>query len=297
MENDGQDVIETSSEETIDEVTTDETPETDEETDKVENDAADETTFEDDELGADQEDYFLGTFKTKEEAENSLKSSQAKITEQGNQIAELTKQIEAVKNPPKTPEVKYKEAETSVTQEFSQRFEGLGYKYSSYIPDGADINSPDDLIANLPPQQASQFTAEFMGIKNEFDNTLKTRQSEIYQEQVKHFETQKAADQERFKGNQMVFDAWYTPPQTIDDVANLFDGYKTKVIQDYIKEKQAHKEDQEHKQKLDPNAGKGRIKGQTHVYTEAEIAKMSDTEFKRHEKAISQQYAKGIIVA
>lgn len=290
---DENEVIENHAEdETIEEV--EETTDEPENTDNSEVDPTDDTTLSDD----DETENFLGTFKTKEDADKGFRDAQAKITEQANRIKELetvTKKQENDNLAVENVERKIAEVKQNVVAEYNQRCQGLGYKYGSYIPNDAVINNEMDIIKYLPSEQAAQFVAELMSIQNDCNYKLKNQTNVVYNEVNKAYEETKAKDKERYKDNEIVFNAWYNPPETIEDVAQMVENVKKQAIEDYIKEQAAKQEDEKHKSKLNTSAnGKAKFK-EDHIFTRAEIAKMSDTEFAKYEEKISQQVAAGLV--
>lgn len=249
-----------------------------------------------------EDENFLGTFKTKEDADKGFKDAQAKITEQANKIKELeaaAKKQDINFMSPENVERKVAIVKQNVIAEYNQRLQGLGYKYGSYLPNDAVINNENDIIKYLPSEQAAQFMAELMNINNDCNFKLKSQTDAVYSEVNKAYEETKAKDKERYnngKTGEMIFNAWYNPPETIDDVAKLFEDYKTFVIEEYIKELAANKEDTVHKDKLNTNAGTGKAKyGSGHIFTRKEIENMSTKEFLKYEKEIDAQIAKGLI--
>lgn len=288
--------------EVIEEQTNDETIEEVEDiTDEPENtdnsdvDPADDTTSSDEE----ETENFLGTFKTKEDADKGFKDAQAKITEQANRIKELenaAKKQETDTLAVENVERRVAAVRQTVIAEYNQRLQGLGYKYGSYIPNDAVINSEQDIIQNLPSEQAAQFVAELINIQNDCNMKLKNQTNAVYGEVNKAYEETKAKDKERYKGNEVVFNAWYNPPETIEDVAQLVENVKKQAIEDYIKEQAAKQEDEKHKNKLNTSAnGKAKFK-EDHIFTRDEIGRMSDQEFAKYEEKISQQVAAGLVV-
>lgn len=281
--------------ETIEEVEeTTEDPEVDEDDneDKSEGGNADDPTSSED----DENENFLGTFKTKEDADKGFKDAQAKITEQGNRIKELEKQLN-VNNTNSLPDVdkEIQAVQAKVNQDYAQRLQGLGYKYSSYIPNDAVINTVDDIVANLPPQQASQFTAELLNIQNNCNARLQNEVNKVKTNATAKFEELKAKDKERYKDDIVVFNAWYDPPETIEGVAELVTNVRKQAIEAYIKEQAAKQEDDAHKKKLETNANSKAKFKDDHIFTRAEIAKMSDREFAKYESKISEQVAAGLV--
>ena len=252
---------------------------------------------EDEENG--ENENFLGTFKTKEDADKGFKSLQAKLTEQANKIKELeTAAQKTTENAFTTENIERRVADVkrAVLAEYNQRLQGLGYKYGSYIPNDAVIKSEEDIISYLPSEQAAQFTAELMSLQANYNNRLKTQTDQIYADVNKAYEEAKAKDQERYKDNDVVFNAWYNPPETIEQVAELVENVKKKAIEDYIKEQAAQKEDKEHKGRLDTSSStKAKFKDD-HIFTRSEIAKMSEKDFAKLEPIISKQVAAGLVV-
>ena len=247
--------------------------------------------------GAGEEQNYLGTFKTREDAENGFKSAQAKITEQGNKIKELEAQINKA-DAPQLPDVNKEIAtvQQKVNAEYTERLQGLGVKYSSYLPDDIEVNTIDDIVANLPPTAAARFTAEFKDIQAEYNNKLKEGVDGVYKTANEKFEEIKAADKEKFKDNDVVFNAWYNPPKTIDEVAELVETVKKRAIEEYIKEQAANTEDKDHKNRLSGVGGNSKNKyGEGHIFTRQEINDMSQAEFSKNERIISEQVAKGLV--
>lgn len=280
--------------ETIEEVdeTTDEPAK---DTDNSDVDPADDTTLSDDE----ENENFLGTFKTKEDADKGFKDAQAKITEQANRIKELesaAKKQETDTLAVENVERKVAAVKQTVIAEYNQRLQGLGYKYGSYIPNDAVINSEQDIIQNLPSEQAAQFVAELISIQNDCNLKLKNQTNAVYSEVNKAYEETKAKDKERYKDNEVVFNAWYNPPETIEDVARLVEDVKKQAIEDYIKEQAAKQEDEKHKNKLNTTANTKTKFKDDHIFTRDEIGKMSDKEFAKYEEQISKQVAAGLVV-
>lgn len=286
-------IEEQTNDETIEEV--EETTDEPENTDNSDVDPADDTTSSDEE----ETENFLGTFKTKEDADKGFKDAQAKITEQANRIKELenaAKKQETDTLAVENVERKVAAVKQAVISEYNQRLQGLGYKYGSYIPNDAVINSEQDIIQNLPSEQAAQFVAELINIQNDCNMKLKNQTNAVYSEVNKAYEETKAKDKERYKDNEVVFNAWYNPPETIEDVARLVENVKKQAIEDYIKEQAAKQEDEKHKNKLNTSAnGKAKFK-EDHIFTREEIGKMSDRDFAKYEDKISQQVAAGLVV-
>lgn len=293
-------VITNAESETIEEVVNlDDTPANSEEgADKVDSDNTDDTTSQ---YSEDEDENFLGTFKTKEDADKGFKDAQAKITEQGNRIKELEKELNKqgmdILNPANV-EKRAEVAKSQVFAEYKERLHGLGYKYGAYLPNDAEINNEMDIVRNLPSEQAALFVAEMMNIQNECSSKLKNQINGIYAEATKIYDEAKAKDKERFnngKTGEMIYNAWYNPPETIDEVAKLFDDYKALVIEDYIKEQAAKQEDDLHKKKLSTNANtKAKFKSD-HIFTREEIGKMTTEEFAKYEDIIDKQVAAGLI--
>lgn len=295
---DGNEVIENQlDDETIEEVEIlDEDPEIDEEEIDEEDKSEDEDTNDPTSSEDEENENFLGTFKTKEDADKGFKDAQAKITTQANEIKELKKQLN-IQDTNSLPNVD-KEIEAvrqKVNQDYAHHLQGLGYKYSSYIPSDAVINTIDDIVANLPPQQASQFTAELLGIQNNCNAQLEKEIASVRNNATAKFEEIKARDKERYKDNPMVFNAWYNPPETIEGVAELVENVRKQAIEDYIKEQAAKQEDDAHKKKLVTNANSKAKFKDDHIFTRAEIDKMSDREFAKYEDIISKQVAAGLV--
>lgn len=241
---------------------------------------------------------FLGTFKTKEDADKGFKSAQAKITEQANRIKELESKL----NPDTSqqlPDVDKAIADikTRVNAEYGERLRGLGIKYSSYMPEDAVINTIDDIVRNLPPLDAAKFVNELNAIQSDCNGKLQKEIEFAQKDAVEKFEAIKTADKERYKDNEAVFNAWYNPPQTIEEVALLVENVKKQAIEDYIKEQSAKREDNNHKSKLSTTANSANKKfNDGHIFTRSEIAKMSDAEFAKHESEISRQVAEGLVL-
>ena len=185
--------------------------------------------------------------------------------------------------------------QSKVNQDYAHRLQGLGYKYSSFIPSDAVINSVDDIVANLPPQQASQFTAELLNIQNTCNARLQAEINNVKNNATAKFEELKAKDKERYKDDPTVFNAWYDPPETIEGVAELVANVRKQAIEDYIKEQAAKQEDDAHKKKLVTNTNSKAKFKDDHIFTRAEIAKMSDREFAKYEAKISEQVAAGLV--
>jgi len=293
---DGNENLELNTEETIEETETEtDAPEDDE--DNAEDPAVDDPTSdgEDDE---EIEENFLGTFKTKEDADKGFKSAQAKITEQANKIKELEAKIKGSDTQQSLPDVDQEiaKARQNVFAEYNNRLRGLGVKYSSYIPNDVQINSIEDIVANLPPIDAARFMNEFNAIQNECNGKLDKEIADIRSNANAKYEEIKAADKERYKDNELVFNAWYNPPETIEGVAELVENVRKKAIEDYIKEQAAKQEDEKHKGKLNTtaNTNTGKFKD-GHIFTRSEIDKMSDAEFAKNEEEISRQVAAGLI--
>ena len=296
---DGNEVIETQLDDEIieeDEVTLEDPEDVEEEEedieDKSEDDDADDPTSSEEE----ENENFLGTFKTKEDADKGFKDAQAKITTQANEIKELKKQLN-IQDTNSLPNVEreIQAVQNKVNQDYAHRLQGLGYKYSSYIPSDAVINSVDDIVANLPPQQASQFTAELLNIQNTCNARLQNEINNVKNNATAKFEEIKAKDKERYKDDLMVFNAWYDPPETIEGVAELVANVRKQAIEDYIKEQAAKQEDDAHKKKLVTNANSKAKFKDDHIFTRAEIEKMSDREFAKYEAKISEQVAAGLV--
>jgi len=270
------------------------TPDT---TDNVDNSAANDTTSNTANDDASVENY-LGNFKTREDAENGFKSAQAKITEQGNRIKELEAKINK-SDAPQMLDVKKEVAtvQQKINTEYSERLQGLGVKYSSYLPDDVEVNSIDDIVANLPSQAAAKFMSEFKDIQAEYNEKLNKGIDSVYKEANTKFEELKAADKERYKDNETVFNAWYNPPKTIEELSELVATVKKQAIEEYIKEQAAQAEDAEHKGKLANGASGSKNKyGDDHIFTRQELKNMSDKEFAKYERVISEQVAKGLVV-
>lgn len=279
--------------EEVDETTEDpEVDEDDDNSDKSEGGNANDPTSSEDE----ENENFLGTFKTKEEADKGFKEAQAKITAQGNRIKELEKQLN-INNTNSLPDVdrEIQAVHQRVNQDYAQRLQGLGYKYSSYIPNDAVINTVDDIVENLPPQQASQFTAELLTIQNNCNVRLQNEVNKVKTNATAKFEELKAKDKERYKDDMAVFNAWYDPPENIEGVAALVTNVRKQAIENYIKEQAAKQEDDAHKKKLVTNVNSKAKFKDDHIFTRAEIAKMSDREFAKYEGKISEQVAAGLV--
>lgn len=244
-----------------------------------------------------ENENFLGTFKTKEDADKGFKSAQAKITEQANRIKELESKL----NPDTSqqlPDVDKAIADikTRVNAEYSERLRGLGVKYSSYMPEDAVINTIDDIVRNLPPLDVAKFVNELNAIQNDCNGKLQKEIELAQKNAVEKFEAIKTADKERYKDNETVFNAWYNPPQTIEEVALLIESVKKQAIEDYIKEQSAKQEDNTHKNKLSTTANTANKKfNEGHIFTRKEIANMSTKEFLKYEKMIDAQIAKGLV--
>jgi len=286
--------LDLNTEETIEE--TDNGNDTPENTDNVEDPAVDDPTS-DGENDEGQEENFLGTFKTKEDADKGFKSAQAKITEQANKIKELEAKIngsETSSLPDLNEEVA--KAKQAISAEYNNRLRGLGVKYSSYIPNDVQINSIEDIVANLPPIDAARFMNEFNAIQNECSNKLNNDIATIKKNITAKYEEIKAADKERYKDNETVFNAWYNPPETIEGVAELVENVRKQAIEDYIKEQAAKQEDEKHKNKLSTTANTSNKKfNDGHIFSRTEIDKMSNAEFAKYEAEISRQVAAGLI--
>lgn len=248
--------------------------------------------------GNKENENFLGTFKTKEDADKGFKNLQAKLTEQANKIKELeTAAKKTTENVFSTENIERRVADVkrNVLAEYNQRLQGLGYKYGSYIPNEAVINSENDIVKYLPPEQASQFTAELMTLQANYSERMKAQTAQIYADVNKAYEEAKTKDKERYKDNEIVFNAWYNPPETIEQVAELVENVKKLAIENYIKEQAAKKEDEGHKSKLTTNANsKAKFKSD-HIFTRSEIDKMSDKDFAKYEAIISKQVAEGLV--
>lgn len=244
-----------------------------------------------------ENENFLGTFKTKEDADKGFKSAQAKITEQANRIKELESKL----NPDTSqqlPDVDKAIADikTRVNAEYSERLRGLGVKYSSYMPEDAVINTIDDIVRNLPPLDVAKFVNELNAIQSDCNGKLQKEIELAQKNAVEKFEAIKTADKERYKDNETVFNAWYNPPQTIEEVALLIESVKKQAIEDYIKEQSAKQEDNTHKNKLSTTANTANKKfNEGHIFTRKEIANMSTKEFLKYEKMIDAQIAKGLV--
>lgn len=283
--------------ETIEEVdeTTDD-PDLDEEIDDEEDKSEDDDTIDPTSSDDEEDENFLGTFKTKEDADKGFKDAQAKITTQANEIKELKKQLN-MQDTNSLPDVdrEIQAVHQKVNHDYAQRLQGLGYKYSSYIPNDAVINTIDDIVANLPPQQASQFTAELLNIQNTCNARLQNEINNVKTNATAKFDEIKAKDKERYKDDMTVFNAWYDPPETIEGVAELVANVRKQAIEDYIREQAAKQEDDAHKKKLVTNANSKAKFKDDHIFTRAEIAKMSDREFAKYEAKISEQVAAGLV--
>ena len=298
MENEAIEIENHVDDETIVEDVNTEEPEN---TDNSEVETDEETTLSnDDEQDEDGEnENFLGTFKTKEEADKGFKNLQAKLTEQANKIKELEgaaqKQNDNILSE-ETIKRRVGAVKQNVLSEYNHRLQGLGYKYGSYIPNDAVINNENDIIKYLPSEQAAQFTAELFNLQGEFHAKLQNQTNAIYSEVNKTYEENKAKDKERYKDNEVVFNAWYNPPETIDQVAELVENVKKQAIENYIKEQAAKKEDTDHKSKLNTTANTKTKFKSDHVFTSAEIGKMSDSEFAKYEEVMGKQIAAGLVV-
>jgi hypothetical protein len=287
-------ITETSSQtdETIEETVSDTDTPVNENTDNVEDPAVDDTTSSNDVA----EDNFLLTFKTKEDAEKSFKSAQTKITEQGNKIKELEKQLNKPTDPVSDVKEEIAKVQQKIGEEYNDRLRGLGVKYANFIPNDTEIRTVDDIINNLPPADASKFTMEFLNLQNEYNNKLKQDVNNIYKNANSKFEEIKAKDKEKYKDNELIFNAWYNPPQTIEGVAELFETVKKQAIESYIKEQAAQQEDSTHKDKLNTAAASSTKKyGADHIFTRQELSNMSAEDFAKNEKIIDQQIAKGLV--
>lgn len=288
--------LDLNADETIEEtVTGDDVPEDDE--DNTEDPTVDDPTS-DSEDDEGQEENFLGNFKTKEDADKGFKSAQQKITEQANEIKELKAKINGSDNN-SIPDlnVEVEKVRQVVFSEYNNRLRGLGVKYSSYIPNDVAINSIEDIVANLPPIDAARFMNEFNAIQNECNHKLNKNVEEVKKNITAKYEEIKAADKERYKDNELVFNAWYNPPETIEGVAELVENVRKKAIEDYIKEQAAKQEDDKHKKKLSTTANTSNKKfNDGHIFTRKEIDKMSNAEFARYEAEISRQVAAGLVV-
>lgn len=241
---------------------------------------------------------FFGNFKTKEDAESGYKSAQAKITEQANEIKKLKEQLnpDTSNQLPDTEKI-IADVRDKINTEFGERLRGLGVKYSSYMPEGAVINTIDDIVQNLPPLDAAKFVTELNAIQNDCNGKMQREIDAVQKDAIKKFEDIKQADKERYKDNEIVFNAWYNPPQTIEGVAELVENVRKQAIEDYIKEQAATREDNTHKNKLSTTANSGTKKfNDGHIFTRKEIDKMSNAEFAKYEAEISRQVAEGLIV-
>lgn len=245
-----------------------------------------------------ESENFLGTFKTKEDADKGFKDAQAKITQQANEIKELKKQLNpdtSIQLPDVDKEVA--DVKAKVNAEYGERLRGLGVKYSSYMPQDAVINTIDDIVQNLPPIDAARFMNELNAIQGDCNAKLQKAIGDVKQNALTKFEEIKAKDKERYKDNEIVFKAWYNPPQTIEGVAELVENVKKAAIENYIKEQAAKKEDNAHKDKLSTTANTANKKyNDGHIFTRKEIDKMSMTEFAKYEAEIGRQVAAGLIV-
>lgn len=286
--------LENQTEETIEE--TDNGNDTPDTTDNADGSAVNDTTS-DGENDEGSEENFLGNFKTKEDADKGFKSAQAKITEQANEIKKLKEQL----NPDTSnqlPDVDkaIEEVRNKVNVEYGERLRGLGVKYSSYMPEDAVINTIDDIVQNLPPIDAARFMNELNAIQGDCNAKLQQQIGEVKQNALTKFEEIKQADKERYKDNEIVFNAWYNPPKTIEGVAELVENVKKLAIENYIKEQAAKQEDDNHKGKLNTSATqRGKNFNDGHIFTRAEIDKMSDADFAKYEAEISRQVAAGLI--
>lgn len=270
----------------------------DENADNVDDPTVDDPTSEKGDNDGAEDENFFGTFKTKEDADKGFKSAQAKITEQANRIKEL-EALQKKADAPTVPNVdqEVKNVTAKVNAEFGERLRGLGVKYSSYIPNDVQINTIDDIVANLPPQDASKFTAELIAIQNDCNGKLQKEINSVHENAKAKYEEIKNADKERYKDNEIVFNAWYNPPETIEGVAELVENVRKQAIEDYIKEQTAKKEDEQHKSKLSTNVNSSSKKfNEGHIFTRAEIGKMKPSEFAKWEAEISRQVAEGLIV-
>lgn len=267
-------------------------------TDKPEETASNDTSLQNDGSNAGAEQNYLGTYKTREEAENGFKSAQAKITEQGNRIKELEAKINKT-DAPQLPDIN-KEVESvqqKLNSEYAVRLQGLGVKYSSYLPDDIDIKSIEDIVANLPSQASANFMAEFKDIQAEYNSKIQSGINDVYKNAQAKYDEIKASDKERFKDNEVVFSAWYNPPKTIEELAELVANVKKQAIEDYVKEQAAKNEDEDHKKRLTNGGSGSKAKyGDGHIFTRQEIGKMSAAEFEKYERVISEQVAKGLVV-
>ncbi|MCD7740436.1 MAG: hypothetical protein LUH11_03710 [Candidatus Gastranaerophilales bacterium] len=267
---------------------------------KVTDENSDNTTSKEDVIDDNDKtnsEFYLGTYKTKEAAEAGLKSAQAKITEQGNKIKELENKLN-INDVNSIPDINKQIANVrqKVNSEYGEMLKGLGYKYSSYLPQDIEYQNINDIVANLPPVQASQFTAEFMNIQNQCNNRINTEIQNVYKNFNQKYQEIKANDKERFKNNEIAFNAWYNPPKTIDEVAQLIETVQKQAIENYIKEQAAKKEDETHKNKLSTTANTNNKNFTAeHIFTRNEIAKLSDKEFAKYEAQISAQVAAGLI--
>lgn len=243
------------------------------------------------------EQNYLGTFKTREEAENGFKSAQAKITEQGNKIKELEAKMQKA-DAPQLPDVNKEVAavQEKINSEYSERLKGLGVKYSSYLPDEVEVNTIDDIVANLPSQVAAKFMSEFKDIQAEYNGKLNKSIGDVYQNANAKFEELKALDKEKYKDNEVVFNAWYNPPKTIEELSKLVADVQKQAIENYVKEQAAKTEDADHKKRIENGgSGSGGNFGKDHIFTRTEIDKMSDAEFLKHQTEISRQVAAGLV--
>ena len=245
--------------------------------------------------GGENENY-LANFKTKEDAEKGFKATQAKITEQGNKIKELEAKINGSNNSMPDVNTEVANARNKVLAEYNNRLRGLGVKYSSFVPNDVQINTIEDIIANLPPLDAGRFVQELNSIQIECNGKLQNEINTIQQNASTKFEEIKAQHKEQYKNNQLVFEAWYNPPETIEGVAELIEKVRKSAIEDYIKQQAASKEDQTHKNKLSTTANTSTKKyNDGHIFTRSEIDKMGMEEFAKYENEISRQVAAGLV--
>lgn len=177
-----------------------------------------------------------------------------------------------------------------------QAFQGLQQRYSSYFPQNADLGTLENLVSYLPANQAINFMNELNAIKYQTSGKLQQEVLGMTQLLNQQKEALKSADKVRYKDDEVVFNAWYNPPQSIDDVASLVNTIRKAAIDSYLKEQAVKQEDDSHKSKLTTSRSSSGLKVEEgHIFTRAELAKMTKQEFVKYEKEISRQVAEGLV--
>lgn len=242
------------------------------------------------------DEFYVGTYKTKDEAQKGINEASTKIKLQGDEIAQLKKQLgqDSAKSPQKL-DVKFQEIEENVLDMRAQAHYALGIRYKDYLPHDFEPTSFEHIIANLPPLQAAQLARDLKDVDIKCQHIFSQKAKEAQDFHAQEFEKLKNTDKERLNTKEAVFEAWYNPPKTIDELETLVDTIEANAVQKYLKQQQANKENENQKQKLTSIATAPAKFSAEHIFTQAEIDKMSMKTFAKYEAEIDRQMAKGLI--